>query len=165
MLIIAENNFRHQWAATHTESFLLTAGAGSAHFIAESLKWLAIPGVFDGSLLAKLHLIALLLVEGAGHHHHVRADIAAVPPALAGVQRLRQDAFAEVQRTGDIARVHAHLEWMSLVHLSKKLRYSRICEVQHIGLQTLSRRFVQQKDHRVDSGWKIVVFQIGGNSP
>lgn len=132
-IAIAKHNLRHQRAATHAKHLLFAAGTGTPHLIPESLEGLTVPCVLNGGFLVQLYLVLLPLIEGAGHHHQIRAYVAAIAAALSGVQEFRQDALAEVQRTGDIAGVHTHFEGV-LVHLGEELRYTGIVEIQHIGL-------------------------------
>lgn len=155
----AEDDFRHEGTAAHAEGFLFAVRAGISHFVPEALEGFAVPGVLDGGFSVQLHLVALLLVERAGDHDQVRADVAAVAAALAGVQGLRQNTLAEVQGAGDVAGVHADLEGVPPVHLGEELCDTGIVEIQHVRLRALPGRFVKQKDHRVDSFWEVVPLQ------
>ena len=155
----AKDDLRHQRAAAHAQGLFIAVRAGGAHFVAELLKGCAVPRGFDIGSFVELHLIAFFLIEGARHHQEIRADVAGVTRALAGVERFGHDGFAVVDGAGHVAGVHTHLKGMAAVHLGEKHRHARVVKIQHIRFRPLPGGLVQQKDHRVDPGGEIVLPQ------
>ena len=102
---------------------------------------------------------ALLLIEAAGDHHHVRADVAAEPTALTGVQGLGQDMMTEVHRSRDGTTVHAHFEGVFALDSGENSFDSRIVEGQHVLLRAHAGRLMQQKDDRVDALREVILLQ------
>ena len=117
----AENDFGHQRAAAEAQGALLTIRTCSAHPVAKGFEGRRVPGFLDGDAFARgareLHLIAPLLIEAAGNHHHIRPNITTISTAFTSIQRLRQNEFTEFYCSRDIAAVHTNFERMPFVNL------------------------------------------------
>lgn len=166
MLNIAKNNLRHQWTAAHAVGFLVTVWTRCLQDRAEAVKGFAVPCLLDGvedltaaAVSFQRHLIPLLLIEAAGDHHHVRADVAAEPTALTGVQGLGQDMMTEVHRSRDGTTVHAYFEGVFALDSGENSFDSRIVEGQHVLLRAHASRLMQQKDDRVDALREVILLQ------
>ena len=64
-----------------------------------------------------------------------------------------------MDRAGDVAAIHTHLEGMAAVHLGEERGHARVGRREDVCLRALPGGLVQQKDHRVDPGRKVVLPQ------